>query len=333
MSGLHRLGRYEVLEHLASGGMGSVYLARSTGPAGFERHVVVKLLDTPGDADDACVAMFLDEARVLGCMHHQHIALAHELDRDEDGRYFLVMDYIHGQTVKVVWQRATELGLVLPLSFTLTVVIAAASALHYAHTLQSSDGKPLRVVHRDVTPANLMVGYDGSIKLIDFGIAKAMRRSSSTQVGFVKGNVNYMAPEQIAAGPIDHRTDVFALGAVLYELVTMTPAFRTDSDLETATRIKLGALVPPRELRPSIAPELERIILGALHTDPAARFQDANAMRRAIETFGRRHNLALGDTAVIKVMEALFEERREPWLPPAVTDDDTTEPLAVGSHT
>jgi eukaryotic-like serine/threonine-protein kinase len=323
MSGTHRLGRYEVVEHLASGGMGSVYLARATGPAGFERHVVVKMLDTP-DNDDA-LAMFFDEARVLGRMHHQHIALAYELDQD-DGRYFLVMDYIHGQTVKAVWDRTLELGLVLPLNFTLTVVVAAASALHYAHTLRSNDGAPLRIVHRDVSPSNLMVGYDGSIKLIDFGIAKASRRISSTQVGLVKGNLSYMAPEQVGGRALDHRTDVFALGAVLYELVTMTRAFRGKSDLETVTRIKHGAIEPPSQVMPAIAPELEQIILCALQADPATRFQDADAMRRALEVHARRENIALGDSAVIKVMEVLFEHRREPWV---IADEDTTEPIVV----
>src|SRR5215475_6363708 len=135
MADANRIGRYEVLKHLASGGMGSVYLARTSGPGGFERHVVLKMLDAVSGDDDEALAMFLDEARVVGRMHHQHIAPAHELDRDDEGRYFLVMDYVHGQTAKSVWEASLDLGTPLPIGFTLTVVCAAASALHYAHTL------------------------------------------------------------------------------------------------------------------------------------------------------------------------------------------------------
>jgi len=309
----HRIGRYEVIKHLASGGMGKVYLARSFGLAGFERHVVVKMLDLPAAEDDPFVAMFLDEARVVGRMHHQHVAPAYELDCDEDGRYFLVMDYVHGQTAKAAWQRARELRIPLPLDFTVTVVAAAASALHYAHTLKARDGTSLEIVHRDVSLSNLMIGYDGAIKLIDFGIATAARRSAQTQVGHVKGKVAYMAPEQLFGGAIDRRTDVFALGVVLYELATMTRAFRESSDLETVERIRLGRFVPPAQVLPEFPPDLAHIIDAALAVDPLLRYQDADTLRCDLEAFGRRHRLVVGDAAVIPVMHALFDQRAEPW--------------------
>jgi serine/threonine protein kinase len=307
-----RVGRYEVLEHLASGGMGEVYLARSSGLAGFERHVVLKMLNVDDD-NEQFVSMFLDEARVVGRMHHQHIAPAYDLDRDAEGRYFLVMDYVHGQTAKAVWRRSCETKAPLPLDFTVTVIAAAAAALHYAHTLTSRDGEPLEIVHRDVSLSNLMIGYDGAVKLIDFGIAKAARRSSLTQVGYVKGKVAYMAPEQIDGLEVDRRTDIFALGIVLYELATMKRAFREANDGATVERIRRGQIVPPPRIVPGFPNELHYIISKALAVDPAARFQDADAMRRALEAFGRIRKLVIGDAAVVGIMERLFESRAEPW--------------------
>jgi serine/threonine protein kinase len=313
MADANRIGRYEVLEHLAAGGMGSVYLAKAIGLAGFERHVVLKRLDRIRDDDDEALAMFLDEARVVARIHHQHIAAAHQLDCDDDGHYFLVLDYVHGQSAKAVWMRTRELGLPLPTGFTITAVAAAASALHYAHGLEAEDGTPLRIIHRDVSLSNLMIGYDGAIKLIDFGIAHAARRVALTRAGTMKGKVSYVAPEQITGRAIDHRADVFSLGIVLYELATMRRAFKQATDLETLERIARGQIVRPTRIVDGFPRELEEIILTALQVDPAKRFQDAEIMRRALEAYARRHDIALGDTPVVTVMEVLFDDRSEPW--------------------
>ena len=347
---MQRIGRYEILQHLASGGMGKVYLARGTGIAGFERHVVVKTVELGHDAEDhPYVAMFLDEARVVGSLHHQHIAPVFELGRDDvDGRYFLVMEYVHGQTAQEVWERTIELGAALPIDFALTVASAAASALHYTHGRQMRDGKPLSVVHRDVTMSNLMIGYDGAIKLIDFGIAKAANRQAGTQVGYVKGKVGYLAPEQIAGKAVDHRTDIFALGIVLYELTTMQRAFREPTDQATVEKIKKGLYTPPSEVVPNFPRGLELVIQKALKVNPDERFRDADAFRREIEALGHRQKLILGDAAIIEVMLQLYDDRVEPWMrrraetdlaipvegasrrpdtPPSVLEDRATQPV------
>jgi eukaryotic-like serine/threonine-protein kinase len=210
--GVQRIGRYEVLSHLASGGMGQVYLARSTGLGGFERQVVVKTLDLSiTDDDEAFVTMFLDEARLVGALHHQYIAPVYEVGCDDEGRYYLVMDYVHGETAEAVYRASADRSWPVPLSFAITVVSCVASALDYAHNLCAADGTPLDIVHRDISLSNVMVGYDGGVKLIDFGIAKAANRATKTQVGTLKGKIGYLAPEQILRKPVDHRADIFAV--------------------------------------------------------------------------------------------------------------------------
>ena len=320
--------------------MGQVYLARSTGLGGFERRVVVKTLDpSTTDDDDAFVTMFLDEARLLGQLHHQYIAPIYEVGCDPDGRYFLVMDYVHGETAETVWKRCEKRGQPLTLPFTLTVVSAIASALDYAHALTGRDGSPLDIVHRDVSLSNVMVGYDGAVKLIDFGIAKAANRATKTAVGMLKGKLAYLAPEQVVHKPLDHRTDIFALGIVLYELTTMARAFRGESDLITLERITTGEFAPPSQVVPGYPPELEAIVLKAMRLDPDARYQTAGAMGRALEAFAAVRGFALGHAAITREMTQLFSERRRRFarssadvtsdtalkaLPPAELDVDIT---------
>ncbi|HWO22088.1 MAG TPA: serine/threonine-protein kinase [Kofleriaceae bacterium] len=311
-----RIGRYDVVSHLATGGMGQVFLARSAGLGGFVRHVVIKTLDLPGTDEDEAIAMFLDEARLLGLLHHQHITPVYEVGRDDDGMLFLVMDYVHGTTAHDVWQRTNVLGAALPIDFSLTVAAAAASGLHYAHTRRDAGGRSLDIVHRDVSLSNLMIGFDGAVKLIDFGIAKAANRSTQTQAGFIKGKLGYMAPEQLRGLGVDARTDVFALGIVLYELTTMRRAFRDESDQVTMDRIRNGTFAPPRSVNPDYPPELERIVTRALRAEPRDRYPNAEAMRRDLDLLGHQLGLVLGDAAVVEVMSQLFEHRDEPWQGP-----------------
>src|ERR1043165_6172767 len=178
-----RIGRYEIVQPIAIGSFGDVLLARSIGLGGFERYVVLKTHALSETDDEQAIAQFLDEARVLGALHHHHIASIFEVGREEEVMY-LVIDYVHGLTAHDVMQRTLELGAALPLDFCLTVISAAASALHYAHTRRGRDGRPLGIVHRDVSLINVMIGFDGGVKLIDFGIALATDRAAKTEVGY-----------------------------------------------------------------------------------------------------------------------------------------------------
>ena len=308
-----RLGKYELIRHLASGGMARVYLARVNGVGGFERHVVLKTVRPERSEDQQYVTMFLDEARLVATLHHQHIAQVYEVGLAE-GTYFLAMEYLHGETLRAVLEHAAARDYRIPTDFALTVICAAAAGLHHAHDRRRGDGSPLGIVHRDVSPSNVIVGYDGAIKLIDFGIAKAEARSTQTQTGFVKGKAGYMAPEQALGYAVDRRSDVFALGVVIYELTTQQRAFRAASEYEAVQRIVKGDLAPPSKLVPGYPPELEDVVMTALETDPDDRFQDADAMRRAIEMTAQHLGIALGAPAVHRVLGELFGSRPEPWL-------------------
>jgi serine/threonine-protein kinase len=345
MIGVDHIGRYQVLRHLASGGMGQVYLARSTGLGGFERKVVVKTLEPdPGD-EDSLVPMFLDEARLLGALHHQYIAPIYEVGRDEDGRYFLVMDYVRGETAEAVWRASTDRGEPIPLACSLSVVSAVASALDYAHGLCGADGTPLAIVHRDVSLSNVMIGDDGAVKLIDFGIAKFKSRTACTQVGSLKGKLGYLSPEQILQRrPVDHRADLFALGVVLYELTTLHRAFREGSELVTLERIINGDVAPPSHVVADYPPELEAIVMRLLAVDPDARFSSAGDLERALAAFAVERRLQLGHRAIIQTMSQLFEDRPRrfarssgeiPPIEPAVAPDDATavEPVEAPEDT
>jgi len=323
-----RIGRYDVITALAAGGMGRIYLGKVTGLGGFERKVVIKTLEVPVDAQsDPAIAMFLDEARLLGLLHHQHIASVFEVGCDDGGQHYIVLDYVDGYSAHDVWERASQLGAALPLDFTLTVVSAAANGLHYTHTRKDASGIPLGIVHRDVTPSNVMIGHDGAVKLIDFGIAMAANRKTKTQTGFVKGKVGYLSPEQVAGHDVDARTDVFALGILLYELSTLHRAFRDATDLATMQRIKAGKVAPPSQLASGYPPELEAIVLKALQVEPRDRFPTADAMRRAIEALGHRLHFVLGDAAVIEVMAQLYEPEAPGASPrpPSRTSDPAIE--------
>ncbi|MBZ0233012.1 MAG: serine/threonine protein kinase [Deltaproteobacteria bacterium] len=322
MARVERLGKYELLRHLASGGMARVYLARVEGVGGFTRHLVLKTMRPERTEDTSYVSMFLDEARLVATLHHQHIAQVYDIGVADDGTYYLAMEYLHGETMRHVLERARDLRQRLPLDFSLTVVAAAAAGLHHAHERRGPDGRPLGIVHRDVTPSNVIAGYDGSVKLIDFGIAKAAERSTHTKTGFIKGKAGYMAPEQALGHPVDRRADVFSLGVMLYELTTQTRAFPAASELEIAHRIVRGEVTPPSVAVAGYPTELEDVVMSALARDPDERFGDADAFGHAINYAASHLGVALGPAAVSRVIGQLFGSRPEPWLAPEVEEED-----------
>ncbi|HEY5944430.1 MAG TPA: serine/threonine-protein kinase, partial [Kofleriaceae bacterium] len=237
-----------MLRPLAKGGMAEVFLARAIGLGGFARHVVIKRIRVENGTDQKSIDMFLDEARLVASLHHRNIVQVHDVG-EEDSKYFFVMEYVHGRDTRELLRHVKDAKQQVPLEHVITIVTAAAAGLHYAHEQRGADRKPLQIVHRDVSPGNILVAFDGGVKVVDFGIAKTEDRSWDTQAGEMKGKVGYMSPEQCKALPLDRRTDVYMLGIVLYELCTVRRLFKGENRFDTMAQIVEGNVAPPSRHR------------------------------------------------------------------------------------
>jgi len=302
-----------VISHLATGGMAQIYLARQTGLGAFERHVVLKTILRERASDQRFITMFLDEAKLAATLNHQNIAQVFEVDQ-ADGAYFMAMEYVHGENARAILETTLRRGWTIPLELAVMIVSGAAAGLHHAHERKGKQGQPLNIVHRDVSPANIMVGYDGSVKVLDFGIAKAEERATKTVGGTIKGKYGYMSPEQCKGKPIDRRSDIFALGICLYEMTTLRRAFKGNDDFETMKRIVAGDVILPSVAVPGYPRELEAIVLTAMANDPNARFQTAAEMIEALDAFAQRAKLVGSHTAMGRFMVQLFGSKKEPWV-------------------
>jgi len=298
--------------------MADVLIARATGIEGFERHVVLKRIRADAARDKRFVEMFLDEARLAASLHHAHIAQVHDIGQ-ENGEYFFAMEYVHGEDLRVLLQNAAQHAYLIPLEHIVTIIEAAAAALHYAHEHRGPDRRALGIVHRDVSPANILVGYDGTVKVVDFGIAKATQRTTETHSGLLKGKVAYMSPEQCLGQPVDRRSDIFCLGIVLYELVCIRRLFKGANDFLTMSAITHGQIPRPSQFRSDVHPQLEAIILKALAANPQERYQTADDMRAALDHYASNVGLRTSTTALADFMRKQFGQRPEPW---AADDDD-----------
>jgi len=307
-----RLGSYEILRKLARGGMAELFLARTNGPEGFEKLVVLKKILPTFAENPKFVRLFLDEAKLAATLDHPHIAHVYDMGKVE-GNYFFTMEYVHGQDVRAMLRRTVRQEQLFPLDHTVQIVHAIASALHYAHERRKPDGSLLDIVHRDVSPSNILVSYDGAIKLVDFGVAKAATSSVKTRTGTLKGKIAYMSPEQAKGGAVDRRSDVFSLGIVLWELLTTQRLFRTDNDLATIQLIINSKPPPPRTLRPECPVELERIVLKALAADPEQRYQSAEDLQLDLEEFAREAKLKQSTIAFKVFMHELFADEICAW--------------------
>lgn len=277
-----RFGGHEIIDHLATGGMAELYVARASGPGGFDKLVVLKrVLPQLADQDDF-VKMFLDEARLAATLQHQNIAQIHEFGSD-DGTYFYTMEYLRGCDLAKVIRALARGEAAIDLAATVTIGIGAATGLHHAHEQRDLSGRHLGIVHRDVSPSNIIVSYDGGVKLVDFGIAKASGQRTITADGSIKGKVPYMAPEQCNAERADRRSDVYSLGVVLFELSTGQRLFYGESELHTIRRILLADVPNPATLVPGYPPTLARVIARAMALDPRRRYQTALELAMALE--------------------------------------------------
>jgi eukaryotic-like serine/threonine-protein kinase len=278
----YRLDRYELLCPIASGGMASVWLARLRGKRGFEKLFAIKTIKTELISDAHFQEMFMDEARIASRIIHPNVAQILELGEQDDILY-IVMEYVDGDSLAKINRLANKRGSPLPPGVSMRIVAEMCAGLHAAHQLKDAEGESLGVVHRDVSPQNVLVTTSGQAKVIDFGLVKARNRSAAeTETGVVKGKIRYMAPEQVSTKQVDHRADIWAAGMCLYELITGHPPYHEEEDLDVVKRLMSSDPLPSFHV--ALPPQIEKILTRAIVTDRNARFESCAAMRRAIES-------------------------------------------------
>ena len=302
-------GRYRVVGPLSKGGMAEVWLALQLGVQGFSRVVALKRVLASHQEDAAFLEMFLDEARLAARLDHPHIVRIYELGQEGDS-YFLAMEYLPGEDLRQLHDLIATANLRVAPELAAHLVERAADALHFAHELTDENGSPLNLVHRDVSPSNVIVTYDGQVKVVDFGIAKAKGNAFQTGANVMKGKLGYLAPEQFTGAPVDRRTDVFGLGILLWELLTNTRLFVRDSAAATMAAASVGEVPPIKTFREDISPQLEGIVQHALEHEPSRRFQTAGEMRDALEHYLRTEGLPPTTRDVAEWIQNLGGTRR-----------------------
>jgi serine/threonine protein kinase len=310
--GLGMLGRYRLLRRLAIGGMAEIFLAHARSVQGFEKLVVLKRI-LPQYAENAeFVRMFFDEARLAATLDHANIVQVHDMGEHE-GTYFFTMEYVHGQSLLHVMREVTRQQRWFPIEHALDIVIGSCAGIHYAHERAGLDGRPLGIVHRDVSPPNVMISYDGAVKVLDFGIAQAGIASITTGVGTLKGKVPYMSPEQCMGAPLDRRSDIFSIGILLYELSVGRRLFHGDHEAAILQRVIQAEVPRPSAVIEGYPPELERVAMRALHRDPAQRYPTARALQIDLEAFAREYRIPVSNAGLAAFMEQVFPEATRRW--------------------
>jgi hypothetical protein len=314
-----QFGKYQLLKKLAAGGMGQVFLARS-GQEGYEKLVVLKRILPHLVEDEEFFTMFQDEAKITMRLNHPNIAQIFEFG-EERGVHYLTMEYIAGEDVRRLSKRVATANANLPLGVIIRVIADAAAGLDYAHKARDSKGQPLGLVHRDVSPQNVLVGFDGAVKLIDFGVAKAAGRAQHTGTGILKGKFPYMSPEQAEGLEIDARSDVFALGIVLWELLANKRLFKGDSDVMTQRLVKQCQVPAPSLVERGIPTPLDSLVLKALAKKPEDRFPDAMAFRLALEEFAMNTAVPASSAHLVAFLAPFYADRMAAEHDPAQLDE------------
>jgi eukaryotic-like serine/threonine-protein kinase len=298
-----RVGRYTVLSHLASGGMAELYIARQEAVGGFEKQVVLKILQARYAKNPRVVQMFLDEARLAAKLNHPAIVHVYDV-ADEGGLKYIAMEYIHGETIADIVKRGLAVDRYLPLEHAVHIASQTAAGLAYAHERKETDGRVVRIVHRDVSPTNILVTYEGQTEIVDFGIARAQDELRE-EAGILPGKASYMSPEQVRGETVDHRSDIFALGIILYELTLCQRLFRGPAEA-VMKRIVGERVQPPTAVRRDYPAALEQIVMRALEKRSEDRYQSAQEMHDDLEEFLNESGLRSGNRRVAIYMNELF---------------------------
>src|SRR5688572_9961729 len=298
-------GKYLLLDRIAVGGMAEVYTAKSFGIEGFEKIIAIKRILPTMAEDEDFIDMFIDEAKIAGQLNHASIVPIYELGKLGDSHY-IAMEFVWGKDLLQIMNRFRRLRKRMPAAMVAFVALKLCEGLDYAHNKRDRRGNPLNIIHRDISPQNVLVSYEGQVKLIDFGIAKAASRTTKTQAGVLKGKFGYMSPEQVRGLPIDARSDVFAVGTCMYEMVTSERLFMGESDFSTLEKVRNALVDPPTTMVPDLPKELEQIIMRALQKGAEDRYQTAAEMQEALQRFLAGQRPPFGTSKLSAWMKTAF---------------------------
>jgi eukaryotic-like serine/threonine-protein kinase len=305
-----RFGKYILLHRIAVGGMAEIFVARQLGLEGFEKIISIKRIRSHLSSQPNFVKMFLNEAKLAAQLNHPNIVQIYDLGRVVDS-YFIAMEYVSGRDMSRVIPQADRKEIPFPIVYALKIASMALEGLYHAHTKTDSFGNPLGIVHRDVTPENIIVGYNGTVKLADFGIAKANTQIEQTKAGEIKGKLSYMSPEQAMGEKLDHRSDIFSLGAILYEWMTHTKLFTGENEMAILKSVIEGKIYPPSYFNKEIPKQVEAILMKALDKDREKRYQNASDMKYDIENYLSQKEFNPSTIHISNFMKQLFSEEIE----------------------
>ncbi|MFY0524332.1 serine/threonine protein kinase [Archangium gephyra] len=327
-----QFGQYKLLDRLAVGGMAELFLAQQSGPDGFEKPVVIKRIRPHLSRQSPFVRMFLNEARLAAQLNHPNIVQIHDLGKVGDS-YYIGMEYLFGRDMRRVVPKAESLGIPFPMVYALKIASSVCEGLYYAHQKVDLYGSPLNIVHRDVTPENIFVCFDGTVKVLDFGIAKAANRVEQTRAGELRGKLSYLSPEQCLGKPLDHRSDIFSLGSVLYEWLTGFKLFTGESDVSVMRSIVDGKVYAPSYFRADIPEPVETILMKALERDRDKRYPTAWHFQQDLDRFLNAYEFTPSNLHLSNFLKQLFldeleqeQQRLRPKEAPFSAPPPTTQP-------
>ncbi|MFZ5876763.1 MAG: serine/threonine protein kinase [Nitrospirota bacterium] len=302
-----RFGPYLLLKKIGRGGMAELYLARQTGVAGFERLVAIKRILPHLTEDREFVQMFVNEAKLAAQITHPNVVQIYDFGAVL-GTYYMAMEYVMGKSLAAVLAQGQKLGKPIPVSAAAHVTARIAAGLDHAYRGAAASGAPLGIIHRDISPQNILIGYNGDVKLVDFGIAKAASSSTHTQTGVLKGKLAYLSPEQAWGKTVDHRSDLFALGIVLHEMLTGQRLFKAENEFTTLERVRTADVTPPSAVKKGLPPELDGIVLKSLAKNPDDRYPNGQAFEDALQEHLRRLSAPPGARDLSDYLRTLFDK-------------------------
>lgn len=302
-----QFGKYRLLHRIAIGGMAEIFIAKHVGMQGFSRKIVIKKIREHLSKEPTFVKMFLNEAKLAAQLNHSNICQIYDLGRIGES-YFIAMEYVRGRDMRAVVNKTETKGIPFPLEYALKVAADACEGLYYAHRRSDDAGNPLHIVHRDITPENIVVSFDGEVKILDFGIAKAENLATETRVGEIKGKLGYMSPEQVTGKQLDHRSDLFSLGVLLYEWLTGHRLFTGKTDVEVLRGVVEGKIYPPTYFQPDLPPAVEQLVMKALERNREQRYQSAWEFQFDIRQYLAQHEFNPSNIHLSNFIRQIFAE-------------------------